>query len=239
MEHTLEKANIDNLTGLWRLMGATESGNGLQQSISWPRRCWLGWDHRQDSMPLDLARNVPAGYLCPIWAAGEETAAQEASLLAAGFEMGLQQLAMVLPLVQNPLLPETPSLSLHLIENESDSAAWSDLCGRAFGYQIDADVIEQLRQQPGVEVLWAVREGEPVATAILYQTESVAGVHQVAVPPEQQGRGIARELMQWLIARARAKGAEHVCLQASAAGEPLYRSMGFQPQFTIRSYRRA
>ncbi len=239
MNMSLDKANIDNLTGLWQRMGAQAESNGLSRSLSWPRRCWLGWDHRREYESLHIQAAIPSGYLCPIWDAGETTAGLERQLLASGFEMGLQQRAMVRPLDQRPVVPETWSLQLRLIESAVEATAWSVLCGRAFGYQIDAAVIDRVRQQPGVQVLWAMRQGAPVATAILYQTGPVTGVHQVGVPPEQQGRGIARELMQQLVARVQAQGAEYLCLQASAAGEPLYLGMGFQPQFSIRSYRRA
>ncbi|GAA0784078.1 GNAT family N-acetyltransferase [Marinobacterium sediminicola] len=239
MSVSIDKANIDNLTSLWRLMGATQITDGLQQSIGWPRRCWLDWDNRNDSVQFSLVDRVPEGYLCPIWAAGVETAELEEGLLAAGFEMGLQQRAMVLPLLGAERIANTGRLQLSTPGNADEAAAWSELCGRAFGYQIDAEIIDRVRQQPDVEVLWGVRDGVPVATAIVYHTGSILGVHQVGVSPEQQGRGVARELMQMLVARAQARKARYLCLQASAAGEPLYLRMGFQPQFTIRSYRRA
>ncbi len=239
MDVSLDKANIDNLTGLWQLMGLAESQAGLQQSISWPRRCWLDWDRRGEYEALNVPARIPPGYLCPIWDAGEQTVALEQQLAASGFDMGLQQLAMLLPLDGKGPGSKSDRLDLGLLEHFGDAEAWACLCGRAFGYSIDADVIKRLWQQPDVDVLWAKCDGAPVATAILYRTGSVVGVHQVGVPPEHQGKGIARELMTQLMARAQAMGAEYVCLQASAAGEPLYLSMGFQPQFTIRSYRRA
>lgn len=238
MEYSLNKANIDNLTGLWRLMGMTEQAPGLAQSVGWPYRIWLEWDHRDQYVYQDLPNRIPPGYLCPLWDAGAETAELESRLLTSGFEMGLQQLAMVLPLNAEPSTTGVAEFDLMALQSRADTERWSVLCGQAFGYRIDADVIDQLRQKSGVEVVWAVRQGEPIATAILYQTGTVVGVHQVGVPPEYQGQGVARALMHMLVARARAMGAKHLCLQASAAGEPLYLSMGFVPQFSIRSYRR-
>ncbi len=238
MDLSLDKANIDNLTGLWQLMGAQTEGDGLNRSLSWPRRCWLEWEHRGEYEALHVPARIPPGYLYPIWDAGEQTVAREQQLAASGFDMGLQQLAMFLPLDEQGPGSKSGRLELSLLEHAGDAETWACLCGRAFGYSIDTSVIERLLQQPDVEVLWAKCDGVPVATAILYRTGSVVGVHQVGVPPEQQGRGIARELMQQLVARVRAMGARYLCLQASAAGEPLYLSMGFQPQFTIRSYRR-
>ncbi|MBR9829748.1 MAG: GNAT family N-acetyltransferase [Oceanospirillales bacterium] len=238
MEYSLKKANIDNLTGLWQLMGRTEWFDGLVQSVSWPYRTWLEWGQEKQYVDQHLLNRITPGYLFPVWDADADTAELESSLLANGFEMGLQQLAMVLPLKAETADTRTDTLNVCVLQNSAEVERWSLLCGQAFGYQVDAAVIEQVRQQTDVEVFWAVREGEPIATAIMYQTGNVAGVHQVGVPPEHQGQGVARALMQQLVARAQARGVKHLCLQASVAGEPLYRSLGFLPQFSIRSYRR-
>ncbi|MBA4502679.1 GNAT family N-acetyltransferase [Marinobacterium marinum] len=234
----MHKANIDNLTGLWRLMRADRLSSGLWQSECWPRRCWGGWEDGLNSTGQALLREAPVGYLCPIWDVGVETADVENDLLAGGFEMGLQQRAMVLPLHEVEPIESTLTLNLSAIGSEQDAAIWAEVCGRAFGYHIDVGVIDRLRNLPEVEVLWATREGAVVATAILYHSGAVTGVHQVGVPPELQGQGIARELMWQLVARLKTTAVESLCLQASAAGEPLYLNMGFKPQFLMRSYRR-
>lgn len=237
MDKLLEHANLENLTCLWQLMGATQIAAGLQQSISWPRRCWQHPDH-QAAEWSEVIEHIPDNYLFPVWRAGEANVELEQALRRQGLEIGLEQLAMVLPLDTDMPSPDHPRLDVSLIESHVQAEQWSNLCGRAFGYTLDAEVIDQLRQQPDVDVLWASLNGEPIATAILYRTGPVTGVHQVGVPPELQGQGIARELMLMLLARIQSAGAEYVCLQASAAGEPLYRKLGFRPQFRIRSYRR-
>lgn len=52
-------------------------------------------------------------------------------------------------------------------------------------------------------------------------------IANVYVEPEQRGRGVARDLMQTMIAWAEADGIDRLTLAASSAGEALYRSMGF------------
>lgn len=49
------------------------------------------------------------------------------------------------------------------------------------------------------------------------------------VEKEYRRRGIARALMETLIAWCRAEGFAHVGLHASDEGRPLYESLGFQP----------
>lgn len=238
METQLERANVDNLIGLWQLMGAKQTEGGLHCSIRWPYRCWRS-PARQAADGLSAIECIPAHYLFPVWHAGESSRILESALSQHGLEVGLEQLAMILPLEAYTPPPAGVRLDVRLIDSRQQARQWSDLCGRAFGYRLDVDVIDQLRRQADVEVLWAWGEGRPLATAILYRTGPIMGVHQVGVPPELQGQRIAYALMCELLARAQSAGAEYVCLQASAAGEPLYRKLGFQPQFSIRSYRRA
>lgn len=52
-------------------------------------------------------------------------------------------------------------------------------------------------------------------------------VVNVYTEPPWRGKGIARALMQELMAWATDKGADRVLLHASDAGRPLYRSLGF------------
>jgi ribosomal protein S18 acetylase RimI-like enzyme len=65
------------------------------------------------------------------------------------------------------------------------------------------------------------------------------GVHLVGVIADFRGRGIARALMQYIINLSIALDGKYLMLQASAAGESLYRELGFMKQFTIKNYQRA
>ncbi|WP_407666147.1 GNAT family N-acetyltransferase [Microbulbifer bruguierae] len=64
------------------------------------------------------------------------------------------------------------------------------------------------------------------------------GIHQVGVPPDFRGRGIARALMQSLLEQCQIAGAHYVTLQASQMGEGLYQQLGFARRFQIASFRR-
>jgi GNAT superfamily N-acetyltransferase len=56
-----------------------------------------------------------------------------------------------------------------------------------------------------------------------------AWIQNVYVQPEFRRRGIAREMMQTLLAWCRAKGLDSVSLHASDEGLPLYLQLGFLP----------
>jgi GNAT superfamily N-acetyltransferase len=54
-------------------------------------------------------------------------------------------------------------------------------------------------------------------------------LHNVYTLPEFRGRGFARKLVEISLDWCRQKGFGSLALSASAAGRPLYESMGFQP----------
>jgi GNAT superfamily N-acetyltransferase len=55
----------------------------------------------------------------------------------------------------------------------------------------------------------------------------LAFVYNVYTDPDHRRRGLARRLMDTLEAWCRAQGIGRIALQASAAGRPLYESMGY------------
>ncbi len=56
-----------------------------------------------------------------------------------------------------------------------------------------------------------------------------AYIQNVYVAPEQRGQGLARHLMEILLAECRTRGVEQVSLHASDAGRPTYVKLGFVP----------
>lgn len=239
---TLDKANIDNLTALWRTMGARPVPDadmpGLQACTGWPHRYWFDWGREPASAWQRLPARLPPRAMMPIWAADQRISPLEQALTAQGFTVCLEQQAMHLSLSGSVVVPRD-ELQVRPVITPEQVASWTQVCSRAFGYAVDASVIQRIASQPGVRLLLAKLEEKTVATALLYKTGEVIGLHQVGVPPEHQGKGIAYGLMHRLIAACQDWGGHHITLQASSAGEGLYRRLGFEPRFRIRSYRRA
>jgi GNAT superfamily N-acetyltransferase len=61
-----------------------------------------------------------------------------------------------------------------------------------------------------------------------------AMILNVYVEPEHRRRGVARLLMETMIAWCRANGFANVALHASDEGRPLYESLGFKPTNEMR-----
>ena len=70
--------------------------------------------------------------------------------------------------------------------------------------------------------------GVPVSTSHFIRIGTFLGCWDVATPKEHQRKGYGDELMRWVFATHAAMGDELVVLQASAAGQPLYRRLGYQ-----------
>lgn len=79
-----------------------------------------------------------------------------------------------------------------------------------------------------VQAFLAWRGGEPVAGAVLYPSDGVAGVGWVGTIGEAQGRGYGACVTWAVVAEGRRRGLAVASLQASPMGEPVYRRMGFE-----------
>ena len=79
---------------------------------------------------------------------------------------------------------------------------------------------------PGFTLRLARRDGEAAAAAAVFDDgRAAAGVYYVATLPRHRGQGLARALMDAVLA---AHGDRTATLTATAAGEPLYRGLGFE-----------
>ena len=73
----------------------------------------------------------------------------------------------------------------------------------------------------------AVYKGVPVATSQLLLAEGVAGIDRVATVPEARNKGIGYAISVYPLRVAREMGYRAGTIQATEAGERVYRRMGF------------
>lgn len=204
----LDKANIDNLTALWQVMGTrADSGiAGMRASIGWPNRWWFDWSKAPYAPGDDLLARLPPEAMVPLWAADESNNPRRPALVRAGFAVCLEQRAMHFSL-DDLAAAAAGELQLSRVVSSSQVESWTDVCSRAFGYPIDVAVIRRVAEDSAGRLLQAHIEDKVVATALLFKTGTVIGVHQVGVPPEFRGRGIAEGLMKNALIACREWGA--------------------------------
>jgi ribosomal protein S18 acetylase RimI-like enzyme len=81
---------------------------------------------------------------------------------------------------------------------------------------------------PQVRSVVAREAGRPLATAMTVGSGPVAGVQLVGTIPEARRRGLGELCTRWAIGAGFEFGAQAVVLEASEAGEPIYRRLGFE-----------
>lgn len=82
---------------------------------------------------------------------------------------------------------------------------------------------------------FVVRDGGQVlACGQLAREADLVGLYDIFVAPEARGRGLARQLCAWLLARAMAQGARHGYLQVEGDNHParaVYHRLGFSDAY--------
>jgi len=74
-----------------------------------------------------------------------------------------------------------------------------------------------------------IQEGAAVAGSWSFLHESDCGIYAVGTLPEWRRRGLARALMEHVLADAQRRGARTATLQSTRIAQPLYESLGFEP----------
>ena len=238
----LDQANIDNLTMLYTHMGLAPPVQGLPDAVrlsaSWPHRCFLAWDSPSDAVDGLSAQltAVPERAIVPVWPWPNGRAEPlETALVETGFVKRSVLNAMVLDMATGQGTGAADPES-RVITSPEDIATWTDVCSRGFGYAIDEAVIHRISTVPGLTLYLTYHEDQPAATALTLETGDTIGLHQLGVPKDFRGQGVGRRAMHHAMACCHASGCRYATLQASAAGEGIYRRLGFEVQFPIRNY---
>ena len=90
--------------------------------------------------------------------------------------------------------------------------------------------------QPHCEAFLLCERQQPLAGALLLWSHGIAGVYWVGTLRAARGRGYADAITRFVSNRALEGGARAVVLQASRAGEPIYRRMGYEEITRYRRY---
>jgi hypothetical protein len=121
-------------------------------------------------------------------------------------------------------------LEIKKVETESDLAIAEALAAEGFGMtpELAHNYMSPVFGNPKVNRYYLVDDGIPVSTSLFIQNGKFIGCFDVATPERFQRKGYGEELMKGMFAIHAAAGAELVVLQATTAGEVLYRRLGYQ-----------
>jgi hypothetical protein len=187
--------------------------------------------HRADAFFGALGR----GYTVPVRDNGEDEDLR-AACLAAGLELfGSETPDMVCaaPLAKRP----TPaSIVLRNVDDEEGVRQFAAVNSAAYAtYGMPPEVHPDLFDNPGAvledpaaHIVLASNEREPIATAMLYESDGAASVQWVGTRPGSRTSGLGALVTVWVTNLAFTRGASSVSLQASPMGAPVYLKLGYE-----------
>jgi GNAT superfamily N-acetyltransferase len=153
------------------------------------------------------------------WSLAEDPALG-ARLAARGFTWGWQPHWMALDLAAVPTAGDEPP--------SSSGGRHFDVVAAAPPYAKSLPYRPTLPDPEGVYRLGVRLREKIVGQVVIQPGGAVAGIYDMGVAPKVRGRGIGLELTLAACRRARELGCRFATLNATAAGEPVYRRAGFR-----------
>jgi len=137
-----------------------------------------------------------------------------------------------------PLPAATPvdGVVLRVVEDAPGVQDFIRVNAEAYGtYGMPAEVLADLFDQPLVlledpaaHIVVATSEGRPIATAMMFESDGVAGLQWVGTVPGARTGGLGALVTVAVTNLAFERGASSCTLQASPMGAPLYLHLGYE-----------
>jgi GNAT superfamily N-acetyltransferase len=170
-----------------------------------------------------------------VWTRGATDLALADHLTSAGW-MALGELPIMV--VEGDVPPVQSPFSVRAVQSPSDLARLVDVSQAAYEEMkmpppVTAKLFRALTGAPedldeGADLGLAYDGDHAVAAVVAITHEQIGGLYWVGTRPSARGRGAARAVTVWATRRCFARGARLVTLQASEAGEPVYRRLGYR-----------
>jgi GNAT superfamily N-acetyltransferase len=130
---------------------------------------------------------------------------------------------------------QTTRLTVTTVESREDAETWGEVCAAAFQVSVEhfalwidaiANARSELRQR-AVHLLVRL-DSHPAATVVLIKGAGLGGIYAVGTIPALRGKGAGAAATLAANHRAAEWGCTHVTLQATQAGLPVYKRLGFR-----------
>ena len=163
----------------------------------------------------------------------EDTAEAKAAYKALGFRLARSEPLFVCPLGNRKAAP-SPWCIRRVSSLEEARAVCIQIFGKA-SRKVRPEDFET--PTPAMRMYWVDVEGEAVAVArSLMPGATATWMHDVETLPEFRRRGIARALLDHILADDALHGSEHSVLLATQAGSKLYPHVGYQQRALLQIY---
>jgi GNAT superfamily N-acetyltransferase len=173
---------------------------------------------------------------------------EDEDLRGACLEAGLELFGDPVPeMVCRSALPEVPAMDgivLSLADDEAGVRDFVSVNAEAYAtYGMPPEVLVDVFDQPGAvladpaaTIVVARRDGRPVATAMVYESDGVASVQWVGTVPAARGTGLGALVTVAVTNLAFARGAASCSLQASPMGASVYHRLGYETMYHYEEY---
>ncbi len=175
------------------------------------------------------------GYTVKVRDNGEDDDLREACDVAglAVFGEPTPQMIRRFPLPERALPAD---VSVRQVGDAADLRAFMEVNAAAYGtYGMPAEVLSDLFDETAqvlgdeaAHIVLARRSGEPLATAMTYESDGVASLQWVGTVPAARGSGLGGLVTTVATNLAFERGASSCTLQASPMGAPLYLELGYE-----------
>jgi GNAT superfamily N-acetyltransferase len=173
---------------------------------------------------------------------------EDEDLRGACLEAGLELFGDPVPeMVCRSELPEVPAMEgivVSLAEDEAGVRDFVSVNAEAYAtYGMPPEVLVDVFDQPGAvladpaaTIVVARRDGQPVATAMVYESDGVASLQWVGTVPAARGTGLGALVTVAVTNLAFARGVSSCSLQASPMGASVYHRLGYETMYHYEEY---
>jgi hypothetical protein len=195
-----------------------------------------------DVSPTELVNRADAffgamrrGYTVPVRDNGEDEDLR-AACLAAGLELFGSETPDMVCTGPLPEQPAPPGIVLRTVDDEEGVRQFAQVNSAAYAtYGMPIEVHPELFDNPGAvledraaHIVLAANQREPVATALVYESDGAATVQWVGTRPGSRTSGLGALVTVRVTNLAFSRGASSVSLQASPMGAPVYLKLGYE-----------
>jgi Acetyltransferase (GNAT) domain len=173
---------------------------------------------------------------------------EDDDLRVACTEAGLELFGDPVPeMVCRAPLPDPVAIegvTTHVVDDEAGVRDFISVNAEAYAtYGMPSEVLVDVFDEPGAvledtaaTIVVARRGEQPVATAMVYESDGVASVQWVGTLPAQRGTGLGALVTVLVTNFAFAAGASSCSLQASPMGASVYHRLGYETMYHYEEY---
>jgi GNAT superfamily N-acetyltransferase len=179
---------------------------------------------------------------------GRRLLQEDDDLRAACLQAGLELFGDPVPemVCRAPLsdVPAIDGVTVSLIDGDAGLRDFVNVNAEAYAtYGMPPEVLVDVFDELGVvlndsaaSIVVARRDEQPVATAMVYESDGVASVQWVGTVPAARGTGIGALVTVMVTNLAFAHGASSCSLQASPMGASVYHRLGYETMYHYEEY---